>query len=235
MLLIGTSGWRYWDWKGVFYPAGLPSAEMLAYYAERFPTTEVNDTFYHFTRQKTIAGWLSAVPESFVFSVKLHRYITHECGLRPPAEIIERARAVIGGFGKRLGSLLVQLPPGFRKDYAALRHAMKWLGDLPVAFEFRNATWFEDPDLEKRVNNAGAVVVSVDSPRFRTPIFRAGPFVYVRLHGRTRMFRSSYTPEELSQLAAALPRNRRVFVYFNNTVKGVAALNALELLRLAPG
>lgn len=205
---------------------------MLAYYAERFPTTEVNDTFYHFTREKTVAGWLRTAPEPFVFAVKLHRSFSHESKLKPSAETIEKARAVVGYFGKRLAALLLQLPPSFRKDYAALKRAMKFLGDFPVAVEFRNATWFDDPDLEKRVNDAGAAVVSVDSPRFRTPIFQSGPFVYVRLHGRTEMFKSSYTRDELSGLARALPRKKRTLVYFNNTMKGVGALNALEFLDL---
>src|SRR5258705_11370765 len=141
-MLAGTSGYSYKEWLGHFYPEKLPASEMLRYYAGRFATVEINNTFYRMPAEAMLARWSEEVPENFVFTLKAPRRITHEKRLREAesdvAEFARRAAAL----GDKLGVLLFQLPPFLRKDLPRLRD---FLGVLPsdrrVAFEFRHASW----------------------------------------------------------------------------------------------
>src|SRR4029453_15600174 len=119
MILVGTSGYNYPEWKGSFYPPDLPAAKMLPYYAERFSTVEINYTFYRMPTAKLVTGWAAQVPADFRFTLKAPRRITHHLKLRdaadPPRAFLDAAAEL----GPRLGALLFQLPPTFKKDLAA--------------------------------------------------------------------------------------------------------------------
>lgn len=234
---VGTSGWQYSDWKNAFYPADLPAAERLIFYARRFDTVEVNSTFYRHPRASTVARWLAHVPEGFAFAVKVHRRVTHEGRLKPARKDLERALETVGEFGTRRAPVLLQLPPGFRKDFAAVRRAARLFRGLDPAFEFRHRSWFDDPDLEDRLLEAGAVAVTVDAPPFRTPLFARGPFAYLRLHGRRTWYADAYEEGELRERAReareALGGTRTtLWVYFNNTVRAHAPRDAENFRRL---
>ena len=115
-VLIGTSGWHYQHWKGLFYPSGLPASRWLGYYAERFDTVELNNAFYRLPEQATFEAWAKAVPDHFTVAVKASRYLTHIRRLRDPAEPVARLMEQARGLGAKLGPILLQLPPDFKVD-----------------------------------------------------------------------------------------------------------------------
>ena len=148
-LLAGASGFAYKPWKGPFYPAGLPDAGMLAFYAARLPAVEINNTFYRLPKADVLAGWAEQTPESFRFVLKASRRITHIQRLKEVGELVDYLFQTAATLGDRLGPLLFQLPPHMKKDLDRLR---VFLERVPkgrrVALEFRNASWFEDDVFE---------------------------------------------------------------------------------------
>src|SRR5262249_45679451 len=153
----GTSGYNYAEWKGSFYPENLPAAKMLPYYAARFPTVEINATFYRMPTAKTLAGWAAATPDAFLLALKAPQRITHFGRLRtvavPRRFFCDPARTL----GNNLGPLLSQLPPSFKKDPDRLAETLFQLPpDLRCAFEFRHDSWLADDvyDLLRRRNAA---------------------------------------------------------------------------------
>ena len=144
-ILVGTSGYNYPEWKGAFYPDGLPGGKMLPYYAERFPTVEINYTFYRLPNSKTVAGWAAATPDGFTFALKASQRITHFQRLRDVEEPVRYFCDTARLLGGKLGPLLFQLPPNFKKDMARLDGVLEQLpSDLRVAFEFRHPSWFDE-------------------------------------------------------------------------------------------
>ena len=144
-LWIGTSGYNYPEWKGTFYPADLPAAKMLPYYAARFPTVEINYTFYRLPTEKMVAAWAAATPDAFRLTLKAPKRITHDRRLQDCATCVQAFCSVAGTLGPKLGVLLFQLAPTFKKDLAVFD---AFLLDLPpgarAAFEFRHASWLDD-------------------------------------------------------------------------------------------
>ena len=144
-ILVGTSGWSYKEWKGSFYPPKLPQDEMLGFYASRFPTVEVNNSFYRIPSEKVLAGWAEQVPPDFRFVLKASRRITHNSRLADEDGSLEYFLRAANPLGERLGATLFQLPPTFKKDAERLRG---FLARLPqrwmAALEFRHASWFDD-------------------------------------------------------------------------------------------
>ncbi|MCC7017269.1 MAG: DUF72 domain-containing protein [Rhodospirillales bacterium] len=236
-LFIGTSGWSY-GWDG-FYPAGLPGRERLAFYASRFASAEVNYSFYHLPKESTFAKWDGETPDGFVFALKLSRFVTHIKRLKgvgtPLRTFLGRAKAL----GKKLGPILVQLPPSFRLDpkrlaafLAAAARAETALGlkGLRFAFEFRHPTWFaagqpRDAALAL-LEDRGWALAFAHSARY--PCSADEPvtadFVYLRFHGPRELFASRYGPVGLKPWAKKIRRWRSrgldVYAYFNNDVAG---------------
>ena len=153
---IGTSGFQYAEWKGNFYPEDLPAAKMLAFYAERLSTTEINYTFHRIPAAKTIDNWKTLTPEHFRFALKAPQKITHWSKLRDCADTLEYFCKVVTGLGERLGPVLFQLPPIFKKDADVLSSFLREFPDMRAAFEFRHESWFDDEifDLLKSRNIA---------------------------------------------------------------------------------
>src|SRR6185436_9458315 len=138
-VLVGTSGYSYKEWKGRFYPAGLKEAGMLRFYAERFPTVEINNTFYRMPSPELLARWEGEVPDGFRFILKAPRRITHEKRLHDVADTVARLLEVSAGLGGKRGPFLFQLPPYFKKDAARLRDFLQLLPlGVRAAFEFRD-------------------------------------------------------------------------------------------------
>jgi uncharacterized protein YecE (DUF72 family) len=245
-MLIGTSGWTYASWKGSFYPEHCPRRQrFLEYYAQEFLTTEVNSSFYHLPRVATYEQWAAQVPADFVFALKVSRLITHHKRL---VEVEEPWRAFVGRarvLGRRLGPLLLQFPPSFQHDRPRLARFLAAADRQPgpdpplrLVFEFRHESWFRE-DIYDLLRRHGAAVCVADSPRYPRREVRTAAFAYLRFHGRTQMFASSYTDAELAQEAQLLKRDVRagldVFVYFNNDACGHAVANARKLRWLMEG
>jgi len=179
-VLCGTSGSTYEPWRGPFYPEDLPKKKMLAYYATRFDTVEINYSFYRKPTAKLLAGWAAQVPERFRFALKAWQRITHHTRLREPelaASFVEAARTL----GLRLAPILYQLPPNMKADAPLLRDFLHHLPrDLPAAFEFRHESWFGD-DTMAALRDFGAALCVAESDELASPRIRTAPFGYLRL------------------------------------------------------
>jgi len=230
---VGTSGWQYDDWRVRFYPEGLPKARWLAFFADRFSSVEVNNTFYRLPSRETFARWRAETPTGFVFSVKASRFITHVKRLREPEEPLALLLQHAAGLSDRLGPVLFQLPPRFRADVGLLK---AFLGTLPsgvrAALEFRDPSW-ETAEVFTCLENAGAALVWPDRPRVRLALSLTGGWAYVRFH-EGRRSEPGYTREKLRRWAdrlAATPATD-VFAYFNNDTGGAAVRDARTLSEL---
>lgn len=240
---VGLSGWSYAHWRdGVFYPPRLPASRWLESYAERFDTVEVNSTFYRLPRTEAVARWLEQTPPGFLFAVKASRYLTHVKRLRdlgPGLErFLERIEPLLGS--PKLGPLLWQLPPTFRRDHERLADALARLPrELRHCLEFRDASWFVE-ETYALLREHGIALAIGDRPQVSD--FQAyeltADWTYVRFHRGTRGLRGNYSDPELREWAERIRRwslSREVFAYFNNDWEGFAPRNAARLRRLLGG
>jgi uncharacterized protein YecE (DUF72 family) len=234
MILIGTSGYNYPEWKGSFYPADLPAAKMLPYYAGRFSTVEINYTFYRMPTPKLVAGWCAQVPEGFRFTLKAPRRITHDKRLRP-AEVADSLKAFVTAaaeLGPRMGALLFQLPPNFKKDLVLLSEFLTLLPPkAPAAFEFRNDSWLSD-DVYECLRARQIALCIADSGTRETPVMTTAEVAYLRLRDE------GYGPADIERWADTArdlaTRCADVFVYFKHEDEGKgAAFGQMMLERLA--
>lgn len=178
---IGTSGFSYKEWLGGFYPPKLAGPRMLAYYAERMPTVEINYTFRAMPRRAMLEGWRAQTPENFRFALKAPQRITHWARLKNVEEPMAHFIETVGALGDRLGPVLFQLPPGFKCDLGLLRDfAAPLAGRVRAAFEFRDSSWFGD-GLLQTLRDAGAALCIAESDKLASPIERTAQFVYLRL------------------------------------------------------
>ncbi|MBN2308145.1 MAG: DUF72 domain-containing protein [Candidatus Hydrogenedentes bacterium] len=238
-LYAGTSGWSYAHWaKGRFYPKGLKQGDWLAFYAERFPTVEVNMTFYRLPTPALVTRWRDVVGPGFRFAIKLWRRITHDARLRDVAEPLAQFLRATAPLGEKLGPLLVQLPPSLQKDtplldafLAELKRTAK-LQAPRVAVEFRHPSWLCDATSEV-LTRYGAAVVLADMPRCPATAPNEAKFVYIRRHGPSGGYRGCYAPVHISKDARDIRRwlddARDVYIYYNNDVQGHAVDNARQL------
>ena len=230
---IGTSGWHYEHWKARFYPEGLPKTEWLKFYASRFTTVEINNSFYRLPSEAAFANWYGNSPANFVFAVKMSRYVTHIKRLKDTEEAIERFLDRAKGLKEKLGPILYQLPPNMNRSDEVLTHFLSTLPQgLKYVFEFRHQSWFEDRVLETlHKYNMGFCVF--DMPSLECPLAATADFAYIRFHGSTELYSSDYSDGELAQWAErikSLAANlKEVYIYFNNDVEGFALKNAVML------
>ena len=227
---VGTSGYNYAEWKGTFYPADLSAAKMLPYYAARFPTVEINATFYRMPTAKTLAGWDAATPASFVLALKAPQRITHFARLRgidePLRFFCDGARTL----GPKLGPLLFQLPPNFKKDTDRLAETLFLLPpDLRCAFEFRHETWLAD-DVYDLLRCRNAALCIADSDAASTPLVATADFGYLRLRDE------GYTDADLARWAERIQGFggtwNDTFVYFKHEESGTGPAFARRLTEL---
>ena len=240
---IGLSGWNYAHWRnGVFYPPRLAARDWLRYYAERFDTVEVNSTFYRLPRVDAAANWVEQTPPGFLFAVKASRYLTHIKRLRdlgPGLELfLERIEPLLRS--PKLGPLLWQLPPTFRRDHERLAAALaRFPPGLRHCVEFREPSWFVE-ETYALLREHGVALVIGDRPQvnwFQTNELTAD-WTFVRFHGGTRGRRGNYSAAELREWAERLrawSATHEVFAYFNNDWEGFAPRNAKFLERVLRG
>jgi len=218
MYWIGTSGYNYPEWKGSFYPANLSQAKMLPYYAARFPTVEINYTFYRMPTEKLVGGWAANTPPSHKLTLKAPRRITHDSRLANCGPLVATFCEVAASLGDKLGALLFQLPPSMKKDLALFD---AFLADLPpkapAAFEFRHASWFDDAVFE-RLQRRNLALCIADSDRLSTPVRLTSDAAYFRLRDE------GYTPDDIKRWGDTIAREtatcRDVFVYFKHEDEG---------------
>ena len=164
---IGTSGFAYDEWKGSFYPEKIAAKDMLKYYAERLPVVEINNTFYRLPKEEVLKGWADQVPDGFTFVVKASQRITHFSRLKECGELLAYLFRVTGALGPKLGPVLFQLPPNFKKDVPRLAAFFDAMPDRRrVAFEFRHASWFDDETFDLLRRQSAALCVSDTGEEF---------------------------------------------------------------------
>ncbi|MET0682862.1 MAG: DUF72 domain-containing protein [Casimicrobiaceae bacterium] len=229
-LLAGASGYSFKEWKGTFYPDDIRPEDMLAWYAERLPTVEINNTFYRLPKASVLESWAGSTPDRFRFSIKASRRITHIGRIKAettaePLGILYRNLAVLGA---KRGPVLFQLPPNLKKDLPRLT---AFLGLLPddhrAVFEFRNETWFAD-DVYAALKAAGAALcLSEREDNAPPPLVETARFGYVRLR------LESYSNDDLKRWAHTLDATSwsRIHVYFMH--EPTAPAYAEALMRLA--
>ncbi|MFF5234478.1 DUF72 domain-containing protein [Dactylosporangium sp. NPDC000521] len=235
MMLIGTSGWQYRDWKGRLYPADLPQRCWLEHYATAFATVEVNNAFYRLPERSTFEAWRERTPDDFVVAVKASRYLTHVRRLRDPEEPVGRLMDRARGLGGKLGPVLLQLPPTMQLDVAALDETLAaFPAGVRVAVEPRHETWWVD-EVRQVLDARGAALCWADRhSRPVTPLWATGGWGYLRLHeGRATPW-PRYGRSALDTWAGRLADCfDDSYVYFNNDPGGAAVDDAVAFARLA--
>jgi uncharacterized protein YecE (DUF72 family) len=234
---IGCAGWVYPHWRELFYPKGVPQRAWLSYYAERFGTVEINNTFYRLPSPSAVEGWVEQSPEGFRFAVKISRYMTHvkrltmvERGLK---RFYEPLQALVES--DKLGPLLWQFPGNFHRDTERLAEGLAALPGGRHAFEFRHDSWFTDEVYGLLREHGAALVIGDESSRWvKTPHVRTADWTYIRFHHGSRGRHGNYSDREIdawSRRIAQWRRDTEVYAYFNNDWEGYAIRNAERLKR----
>lgn len=227
MILLGTSGWQYKDWRGRFYPDKLPQKRWLEHYAEHFDTVEVNNAFYRLPERTTFAQWRERTPENFCFAVKMSRYLTHIKRLKEPAEPIQRFFGRADALGPKLGPVLFQLPPNLRRDTGLLDAALDLVPKgVKVAVEPRHESWWVD-ETRRVLERHGAALCWADRhSRPLTPLWTTTSWGYLRMHeGRAKPW-PRYGRTALRSWVRRIAELSCVYVYFNNDPGGAAITDA---------
>lgn len=212
-LLAGASGYSFKEWKGTFYPDAMKPDAMLAFYAGRLPTVEINNTFYQMPKTPVLENWARQTPDSFRFAIKASRRITHFARLDADKarDSVAFLYSRLAALGAKRGPVLYQLPPFLKKD---LRRLTEFLALLPAdhaaALEFRNDSWFADDTYEALRSAGAALCLSEREDSAPPPLLETAPWGYVRLRLET------YADAELQQWAGRLAATgwERVYVYF---------------------
>lgn len=229
---IGTSGFSYPEWKGNFYPEKIASKDMLKFYAERFSTVEMNNTFYRMPNEALLRGWAAQVPESFTFVIKASKRITHDKRLNDCGELVGYLLNTASILGPRLGPLLFQLPPNFKQDVPRLNAFLDLIPPRPqgprVAFEFRHASWFDDATWEAlRVHHAALCVADTGEEPV-TPLVATTDWGYLRLR------RESFSDDELADWARRIAEQpwSDAYVFLKHEEEGRGPKLAARLMEL---
>ena len=233
---VGTSGWVYQGWRGVFYPADLPQNRWYAHYAQDFDTTEINYSFYRLPSEATFERWRNQAPPGFAYSVKANRYLTHLKRLKDAADALERFLGRVRLLGDTLGPILWQLPPRFPADAARLANFAGLLPrEMTHVFEFRDPRWFI-PSVRSVLEQAHFSFCISDMPDLACPLWVTSKTVYMRFHGSGVVYGGLYGPGGLEKWAQHIRgwscEDRAVYAYFNNDAFGFAVEDARTLKRM---
>jgi uncharacterized protein YecE (DUF72 family) len=236
-LWIGTSGWTYDGWRGPLYPRKLPKRDWLQYYATRFPTAEINGSFYRTPSLAAVRGWREQTPKHFRFAWKASKFITHWKRLTERCDnSIALMQTRLRVLGPKAAIVLFQLPPQFRKNAERLDSFLRMLpAPYLYAFEFRDPSWYGDDVLQILRTHKVALCLSdhADAP---APWLTTTRHVYVRGHGPSGRYHGSYADRTLRCWAEAAlqwqSERRAVFVYFDNDQKAAAPRDAQRLLQM---
>ncbi len=240
---MGTSGYQYDHWKGLFYPEGLAKKNWFEFYLGYFSSVEVNATFYHLFKETTFEKWRRQAPAGFVYVLKLWRWITHRKRLHEAGEDILTflGRALL--LEETLGAVLVQLPPGLHRNDGRLQtffddwHKAERALNRPVrtALEFRHASWFV-PEVYAILKKNGAALCVADMPSINGYREVTTDFIYLRLHGKPALYYTLYSEEELRDWARwvrpYMLNGTDVYAYFDNDGDAHAAQNAMQLKKM---
>ena len=233
---VGTSGFAFKEWKGPFYPKDLKDDAMLGFYSGRYPTVEINNTFYRLPKEHVLLGWASQVPDQFTFSLKASQRITHYGRLRAGSAValgfLLKNTSALGG---RLGPILFQLPPTLQKDLPLLQSFIALLpSDRRFTIEFRHESWFDESVFAELRSHDVALCIA-ESPEFTCPYVATASWGYLRLH------RQDYTDAMLAewQQRVAAESWKDAYVFFKHDYIDGSGPLAVErfvgMMNAAPG
>jgi len=235
---VGTSGWSYKHWTGLYYPKQVKIKEYLSFYAQEFCTAEINNSFYRLPKETTLLNWITMVPDHFKFCPKMSRYLSHMKKLHDATEPVERFCSLFDAIKERLGPVLIQLPAGFHFHPELTEEFYQILetkNDFRFAMEVRHESWLSDESI-RLMKRYQICLVFADSDQFPYHEEITTKDIYVRLHGPSQLYASSYDDNYLTDFARKLKRWRsdghEIWVYFNNDVHGYAIANARRTLEL---
>jgi uncharacterized protein YecE (DUF72 family) len=253
MICVGTSGFKFDDWKGAFYPEELKEKDWLNYYGQHFSCLEVNSTYYRLLHPAAFFQMAKKVPDGFRFTVKAYRSLTHEPGTENEPDFrtfVDSLEPLIEA--EKFGCVLAQFPTSFHNtpgNRQYLAQFFEHFGDYPLVIEFRNREWVKDEVFDYlRSHQVGWC--AVDEPQFRSLIppiaIATSPIGYVRFHGRNYQkwwsgdsktrYDYLYKPEELMEWVPKIRTMEQqtdiVYVFMNNCFGGQAAKNAAEMQQL---
>ncbi|MFN2128690.1 MAG: DUF72 domain-containing protein, partial [Anaerolineales bacterium] len=234
---IGTSGWSYKHWNGLFYPSHIKPDRYLEYYMTRFSCVELNSCFYHLPKSATVKGWVSRTPDFFRFCPKLSRFITHQKRLKEAEAPLNRFFELFEEMKPRLGPVLIQLPPGLSFNKALVNDFFQILKRQYNAYRFavevRNKSWITDDFFNLLAQYDMAFVIADSGKRF--PYFEevTSDFIYLRFHGPENLYASDYSDHQLNAFAekitAWMRNDKEIWAFFNNDFQGFAISNADKL------
>ena len=223
----GTSGFSFKEWKGPFYPEKLPADEMLAFYASRLPTVEINNTFYRMPSESVLEGWAAQVPENFRFAIKAPRRISHVKQLKDCAAEANHFFKVLGALGARLGAVLVQLPPHARVGVEKLTEFLRLIpAGIPVAFEFRHTSWVDESVFSVLRDHGAAWVTTDDDGEPPAQLVRTASWTYLRLRA------PDYPETALREWKQRCESFEQGFVYFKHEDGAAGPAFAERMLKL---
>jgi uncharacterized protein YecE (DUF72 family) len=229
---IGCSGWSYKHWRNDFYPRGLPASRWFEHYSDVFDTVELNASFYRLPSESAVRSWRERAPEGFVFSVKGSRLITHFRRLRDVEAALDTFLGRMQALDAHLGPLLFQLPPDFAPDLPRLDAFLELVPRRHrCAFEFRNREWWTQETF-RVLEKHGTAFCMYNAGQTTTPVVATAPFAYVRFHGPSASYASSYSDDALARWMRelqGLEGVETVYAYFNNDIGGHAPRDALRM------
>ena len=237
MIYLGCSGWQYKHWRETFYPKGVPQRLWLEFYMERFQIVELNNSFYRLPPPETFEKWRLRTPDDFIFAVKASRYLTHIKRLKDPEEPVERFMKSARQLGKKLGPVLIQLPPNLQKNLDDLSHTLDLFGDRArLTVEFRHDSWYT-PDVEEALTERGVALTWADrKDKVFSPLWKTADWGFLRLHEGLAKPRPCYSDKILGEwaerLASTFGPDADIYVFFNNDPRACALKDAITFSKL---
>jgi uncharacterized protein YecE (DUF72 family) len=233
---IGCSGYHYTEWKGMFYPEGIPKSKWFEFYCEHFNTIELNVTFYKFPRVESLNGWYGRSPGDFLFSVKAPRLITHFKKFKDAQRYLsDFYNACRDGLREKLGCVLFQFPANFIYDGEKLERILNLLNPtFRNVVEFRHPSWWNEKVFQS-LSEHDVAFSGMSHPTLPDGLIQTSKTIYYRLHGIPLLYYSSYQLPALEQLATRIQQAdvAEAYIYFNNTAEGSAIMNARQLQEIA--
>lgn len=240
LLHIGTSGWSYKDWKGLYYPEKMKPVDYLGFYSQEFDCTEINTSFYHLPKAQTVINWKQKVPPPFLFCPKMSRYITHYKKLRDTEGSLRLFFNVFDLMADKLGPVLIQLPAQVTFDAGVAGEFFSLLSlqypDYQFSIEVRDDSWLKPESLSIMEQYNIGLVIAHSGKLFSYKEAVTAQHIYLRFHGTAKLYASKYTAATLKKYAGKtaswIREGHQVWAFFNNDYYGYALENARTLLKL---
>ncbi|UYQ92875.1 DUF72 domain-containing protein [Chitinophaga horti] len=236
---VGTSGWSYQHWKGIYYPPTVKAADWLSFFANDFDCVEINNSFYKLPSLGTVQNWAATVPRGFVFCPKMNRFLSHMKKLNDPEQPLQRFFDVFDPVAEHLGPILIQLPanatfkpPVVERFYSILQKKYK---QYQFSMEVRHDTWYTAESLRLMRQYSIGLVITDSGGLFPSQEVVTASHVYLRFHGPGKLYASQYHPNTLRAYARKCRRwmdeGRTIWAFFNNDINGYALEDAQTLKR----